>query len=463
MAPALLLLSGCAAVGPNYVAPKIAAPAVFPAATAADAAQIEPSAWWSALGDPDLSAAVRRALAANPELDVAAARIRQARAGLAGVAALQYPIGGLTALAGRGQDSRRSPEGELLSAFHAPIRSDLYAGVASIGWETDLFGAVRRGKEAKAAGVELEQQRLRATRVVLAAETGRAYATLRGLQIRRALLDQRLATAQRQLDLAQRRLAEGRASALDVRRGEAELAQLRLAVPALDGAITAALDALDTLEAQPLGASRALLSTPPSLPQALPARVLETPATVIARRPDVAAAERAVAEAHAGIGVAVAEYYPSVRLDALAGLSSAQSQHILDQDAGLSLGLVSLRWRLLDWKRIDADVAQAKGQYAEALAVYRGATLKAAGEIDSAMASLSASGEAIRQAGALQHAAAQAETLAQRGHDEGEIALTPVLEARARRLAAEDQVAASRLDAVLAAIDLYRALGLGAD
>ena len=459
-APVIAALGGCAAVGPNYIPPPLVAPAAFPSAAAPlPGSAADPARWWRGLGDPDLTAAVERALTANPALDVAAARVAQARADLAGAAALQAPIGEVGGLAGRGGDSRRSPEGRLLTAFGAPIEDNLYAGLASVGWETDLFGAVRRGKEARAAGVALEADELAATRVVVAAETARAYVTLRGLQICRAILDQRLACARRRLELARRRTAEGAASAIEVRQREADLAAIQLVAPALESGLAAALDALDTLEGQPLGANRGLRDTPPRLPLAVAAQVLDSPAQALARRPDLQAAERAVAEANAGVGVAVAEYYPSVRLNALAGLSSSASQQLLQPDAGLWAGFVGVRWRLLDWKRIDADVAAAKGRRAEALAAYRQTALAAAAEIDTAMAQLQGASEAVRRAGELTQAAARAEALAQRAHAEGAAPLTPVLEADAQRLAAEDQAAVARLDAVTASIDLYRALG----
>lgn len=463
LAPAVLALAGCVA-GPNYVPPRLTAPAAFPSAAGLPDAPgpDDPARWWRALGDAELSAAVERALDANPDLEIAAARVVQARADLASVAALRLPVGEAGALAGRGRDSRRSPEGRILTTFGAPVEDDLYIGGVSVAWESDLFGGVRRGVEARAAGAQFEARRLEAARVAVAAETARAYVALRGLQIRRAILDQRLACAGQRLALARRRVDEGAASLVEVRRAEAELAQVQLAGPRIDAGLTTALDALDTLQGRPLGSGRALLDEPPRLPLALAARVMDSPADVLARRPDVRAAERAVAEANAGVGVAVAQYYPSVTLNALAGLSSTASNQLLQSDAGLWLGFVGVRWRILDWRRIDADVAAARGRKAEALAAYRKTALAAAAEIDTAMARLHDAAEAVREADALTLAARRTEALADRARQEGAAALPPVLEARARRLEAEDGAATARLEAVEASIDLYRSLGLGA-
>ncbi len=456
------LLAGCT-VGPDYRRPPLELGAAFPSAPPKTASAIDagadPAAWWRRLGDARLSETVERAIAANPDLDVAAARVAQSRAALASLRAMALPIGGAGALAGRGSDSAQGPAGQLLQALGTPRQTDLYAGALALTWETDLFGAIRRGREAREAQAQMAVYRLQAARVVVAAEAARAYVVLRGLQQRQDILKVRLSLARRSLTLARRRAAEGEAAVLEVRQAEAGAARLEAALPAVDAGIAQALDSLDVLLGQTLGTSQRLLADPDALPTGMAAQVLEAPAEVVARRPDVAAAERAVAAANAGIGAAVAQYYPSVSLAGLAGLSATQANHLLDADAGLWAGGAVVQWRLLDWGRIGADVALAKGRRAEALAAYRQVAATAAAEIDLALATLQTTAEQARRIEDLTRAVDRARRIAQSAHAVGEATLAPVLDAEDQAYMAQDALVQAKVAAMESTIDLYRALG----
>jgi NodT family efflux transporter outer membrane factor (OMF) lipoprotein len=452
-------LSAACTVGPDYVKPQPDVGDVFPSASSASTTADVPAAWWRGLGDDRLSAAVEKAMAANTDIARAEARVEQSRAALAGIAALQLPIGEAGAAAGRGGLSREGPAGQLLDELHAPRQGDLYAGVLSLGWETDLFGGLKRAREARSALLDSEIDKVAAVKVVVAAETARAYVLLRGLQLRQANLDHRVALAARALSLSQHRLAVGEGSGLAVHAAEARLAALKAARPALDAALARTVNALDVLQGGRLGDSRGLLADKPVLPVQLAARELDAPAVTVARRPDVAAAERAVAAANAGIGVALAEYYPSLQLGVLGGLSATQIGHFLDSDAGLWAGGGLVQWRLLDWNRIGADVAAARGRKAEALAAYRGTALAAAAEIDTALAALSASAEQARRSDDLARALARTAEIAGRAQSVGEAGLAATLAADDQHLAAQDTLIQARMVALESGIDLYRALG----
>lgn len=450
---------GCT-VGPDYVRPGLDLAPSFPSARTANATvSDDPAGWWRRLGDARLAEAVAKAIKANPNLDIAAARIVQARAALAGVEAASLPIGGAGAIAGRASDSAQGPLGQLLTPVGAPRQSDLYAGALTLGWETDLFGAIRRAHEARSAQLEADIWRREAIKVVVAAQTAHAYVILRGLQQRKDILQRRIAIAQHQLMLARRRQVVGEGAGVGVRGAEAILASMQAAIPALEAGITETLNTLDVLEGAKLGSNRSLLSDPAVLPVQIAVQILDTPAQAVARRPDVAAAERDLAAANAGIGVATAEYYPSLQLSALAGLSSNEVGHLLDSNAGLWAGGAIVQWRLLDWNRIDADVAAAKGRKAEALAAYRGTALSAAAEIDTALEVLETTTHRARRSDDARQAVARTSQILARAHAVGETALEPVLDAQDKACAAEDDLVQARVAALSASIDLYRALG----
>lgn len=453
-------MAGCA-VGRPYVAPQPELPPRFPAQAGSPPASgaMALTAWWRGLGDRVLSGCVEAALNNNADLRAAAARIEQARAGLDAVRALSLPIGQVSGAAGRGEDSAASPEGRLLDAFRLRRESDLYTSVLSVGWEADLFGQIRQAREARTAQAELEVEKARAMRVAIAAETARAYILLRALQRRSAVLDARTALADRALKLTERRASVGEGAGVEVSAARAELAALRSAGPSLEAGLVKAADALDVLQGAPLGQSRALLAQMGDLPTALPAALLDTPAAAVARRPDVAAAERAIAASHAGVRVAMAAYYPSVSLGGLIGFSSTDAARLFDPDAKLWLGGASVRWRLLDWGRLNADLRAAKGRETEALAVYRATTEKAAAEIDIALAAVRTGAERTRQVEILIGEIEKVRRAADRAHAVGELALDPVLRADQRLWEARDQGVVARSAALEAAIDLYRALG----
>ncbi|WP_421736435.1 efflux transporter outer membrane subunit [Caulobacter sp.] len=452
-------LAGCA-VGRPYVAPQPELPARFPAQDAvASSGAVALAAWWHGLGDASLTACVEAALKNNADLRMAAARIEQARAGIDAVRALSLPIGQVSGVGGRGEDSASSPVGSLLEGFRLNRETDLYASVLTVGWEADLFGQIRQAREARTAQVELEVEKARAMRVAVAAETARAYVLLRALQGRSAVLDARTALAERALKLTERRAAVGEGARVEVNAARAELAALGAARPSLAAGLVKAADALDVLQGAPLGQSHALLAETGGLPTALPAAVLDAPAAAVARRPDVAAAEGAVAASHAGVRVAMAGYYPSVSLGGLVGFSSTDAARLFDPDAKLWLGGASVRWRLLDWGRLNADLRAAKGREAEALAVYRATTEKAAAEIDTALAAVRAGAERTQQVEAVIGEIAKVRHAADRAHAVGELALDPVLRADQRLWEARDQGIVARSAALEASIDLYRALG----
>ncbi|WP_374571138.1 efflux transporter outer membrane subunit [Phenylobacterium sp.] len=448
------------AVGRPYVAPQPELPAAFPAQAAGGGETAQSLAsWWRGLGDPQLSACVERALKSNAELEIAGARIEQARAALDEARALSLPIGEAAATAGRGADSALGPEGRLLSALQAGRETDLYSGVLAVGWEADLFGRLKQAREARSALVESEAEKARATRVAVAAETARAYVVLRSLQQRKATLDARVGVAEQALRLAERRAAVGEGAVVEARKAQAQLAALQAAQPQLQTGLERTADALDLLQGAPLGESRALLAMPGELPAALPEAVLDAPAAVVARRPDVAAAERAVAAAHAGVRVALAQYYPSVSLGGLVGYSRTEPEQLFDPKAGLWLGGASVRWRILDWGRLNADLRSAKGREAEALATYRSTVEQAAAEIDAALASVRGSAERARRIAAFIESVEGVRRAAGRAHEVGEATLDPVLQADQELWQARDQGVLARTAALEASIDLYRALG----
>ncbi len=174
-----------------------------------------------------------------------------------------------------------------------------------------------------------------------------------------------------------------------MRQVEGSLAQVEAQIPVLEAGLDSAMNALDVLLAVQPGTYRAELSAEASIPVAPGLAETGTPAEMIRRRPDLIVAERRLAAASARIGVAISEYYPKFSLGGLLGSATAiASGNLFTGAASQALGVLGLRWRLFDFGRIDAQIAAARGQEAEALAAYRLAVLRATEDVENAFSAL---------------------------------------------------------------------------
>jgi outer membrane protein TolC len=187
----------------------------------------------------------------------------------------------------------------------------------------------------------------------------------------------------------------------------------------------------------------------------------EGPIEVLRRRPDVIAAERHLAASNARIGQALADYYPKISLAGMLGYESSRPSDLFKATTFQPQAIAGLRWRVFDFGKVRAEVAQARGANAEALASYQLAVLHAAEEVENAFTSLvqlEAHQEELRTEVA---ALKRARDTSQEAYRGGVIALTDVLDANRQLLAAQDELAQTRADAARAAVRTFRALGGG--
>jgi outer membrane protein TolC len=200
---------------------------------------------------------------------------------------------------------------------------------------------------------------------------------------------------------------------------------------------------------------------PAAIPVAPGVPTDDPPVDVLRRRPDVIAAERRLAAANARIGQAVAEYYPKISISGLLGFEAAAPDRLFKAATYQRQGGAGLRWRLFDFGRVDAEVAQARGAEAEALARYRQSVLRAAEDVENAFTALTQlearQDELSREVAALK----RARDLSQSAYLGGAVALIEVLEADRQLLTAQDQLAQTRADAGRAAVQSFRALAGG--
>ncbi|EEG08701.1 efflux transporter outer membrane subunit [Pseudogulbenkiania ferrooxidans] len=462
------VLTGCT-VGPDYRRPEIALSPTFIGQEGVDHRQVKHKAdltiWWAAFDDPLLTHFVALALDQNLDIAQAAARVAQSRASLRYADAALLPAANVSITAARGYQSVETPLGQVLNATPGFDRSgSSYEANLNASWEIDMFGGLRRGREAARAAYEASEAGAVATRLAVAAQTADVYVTIRGLQARIAIARQQVETRRQLFAMVRLQYGKGVAAELQMNQAEGSLTQAEAQIPVLEAGLDSAMNALDVLLGVQPGTYRTELASVAPVPVVPGLAETGTPAELIRRRPDLIAAERRLAAANARIGVVVSEYYPKLSLAALLGSATAiASGNLFTGAASQAQGVLGLRWRLFDFGRVDAQIAAARGQEAEALAAYRLAVLRATEDVENAIEAL-VKREAqvgILTRGESSLARARENSLA--AYKGGVVSLIEVLDADGKLLEARDAKAQAETEAARAAIASFRALGGGWD
>jgi NodT family efflux transporter outer membrane factor (OMF) lipoprotein len=461
----LAALSGCA-VGPTYREP---APTLgdFHTAAASEARATSAPAptldtWWDGFNDPLLTSIVQQARRQNLDLAAALARVQQARAAARETGAQLLPTVDLDGQAARIHQSLESPTGQIASHLPGYNRNQsVYDAGLGAAWELDLFGGLRRGREAASDEADAARAEQVGVRISITADAADTYLRIRGDQARIAVAKQQIATDERLLDLVRQRFGRGLAAVREVAQAEALLSQARASLQPLSIDLEAQMNRLDVLLGVQPGTSAPELQRLSDIPSAPSVPADAKPIDVLRRRPDVIAAERQLAASNARIGQALAEYYPKISLAGVLGYESSRTGDLFKAATFQPEGVAGLRWRVFDFGKVSAEVAQAKGANAEALARYRQAVLRAAEDVEDAFTSLvqleAHQRELLTEVAAL----TRARDASQEAYQGGVIALTDVLDADRQLLTAQDELAQTRANSARATVGTFRALGGG--
>ncbi|MCI1838430.1 MAG: efflux transporter outer membrane subunit [Achromobacter ruhlandii] len=452
-----LALAGCAAVGPDYRPETPSHPQdwseALPDAAATDPATL--TQWWQAFNDPLLDLLQEQALARNQDLAIARLRLAQARAERDQVASRLGPSVGAQANA----TASRSPR-----ALDYPPgigESRAYTLGLNASWEMDVFGGRHRALERADAEVQAIAQDGHAVRVSLLAELAADYAALRATQARGAIARDNIATLVAAERLAQRAARHGLGTPAEVAQARAEREAAEARVPELEGDAARLAHAIGVLAGgfpaelkQRLMAAGQPLLVPPALPAALPSEVIRN-------RPDIRAAERRLAAATAGVGVATADRFPTFVIPL--GLGSAASLlHNLFSDASVlwSLG-VGASQSVYDGGQAAAGVRAAEARAQASRLAYARSLQRAFQDVEDALAGLNAEQARQRALAAAVHDSQDALDRATRLYRNGLSGYLNVLTAQRTTYQARDALALSQLARVRHAIGLYKALGAG--
>lgn len=453
-------------VGPNYQRPIAAVsdtwldlktPTTAPANTGAT--------WWTTFNDPVLDALVEQARTQNLTLRQAGLRVIQARA-LRGVAVGQFfpQSQALTGQASSNRVSRNSPQGQGDRSY-----SDYSVGLEA-AWELDFWGKFRRGIESADASLEASVADFDSALVILTADVAFNYVQVRSLQEQLAYTRANVRSQEDTLSLTEVRLNAGAVSELDVATSRATLANTKSLVPQLEDALRQTKLTLCVLLGRTPSDLEGELGDGTPVPAA-PAWIASgVPADLLRRRPEVRRAERLAASASARIGVAKADYFPSISILGSTGFHTSTYQspglspnahNLFDADSFQGFVGLDVNWPILNYGRILNNVRFNDARYQEAVAAYQQAVLQAAADVESGLSTFLRSGQ---QAVLL----AESVTSAQRTLDlsllqyrQGAIDFLRVNQAQVDLVVRQNSLVIARANVAQGAIAAYRALGGG--
>jgi multidrug efflux system outer membrane protein len=448
---AATLAGGCS-LAPVYQRPDVAAPTAFKETVPLGNWKIaEPSdavargEWWTIFGDAQMDALQADAAAASQTLKAAWARLQQARA-VAGVAAAERaPQVGLSAGATRLRSAETAPQTQ-------------WQAQAAASYEIDLFGRVANAVAAARADAQQAEALYRSLLLALHADVAANYFALRSLDAEIALLERSVRLREEALDLLQRRLRAGEIGEFDVARARTELSVTRAEAIAVGRRRAELEHALAVLTGKPPAsfalAARPLVFEPIAVPAGLPSALLE-------RRPDIAAAERALAAANARIGVARAAFFPRITLTGALGVQSAELGDLLQWSSRTWLLGPLAALPLIDGGRNRSLRAQAEARYEEAVAEYRQRVLVALQEVEDSLSALRLLAEQAREQERAIESARRALAISDARFRAGDVNYLDVIDAQRSVLATERGATQVHAERALATVALIRALGGG--
>lgn len=469
---AALVLAGCS-LTPVLKAPDIAVPSAFKEAStprqAADGsawqvaqpAEAQPRGqWWLAFHDPALTSLVQEATGANANLQAAAARVRQARA-IAGIAQAQRSVqvdGGAGAQRGRASTTSLGlPDGT-----NVPVGNAFQAQL-SASYEVDLFGRVAANVNAAQADASASEATYRSVLLALQADVAQNYFRLRSTDAELATLAKNVDLRAQSVKVNQSRFDNGDIGEFDLVRAKSELATARADAIALTRTRANLEHALAVLLGRPAAQFAAATAPLPAdgFASTLPAIPAGLPSTLLERRPDVTAAQRAMVAANARIGEARAAMFPALNLSAQGGGASSALSNMLQWSSRSWLLGAMMSLPLIDGGRNRANVTRSEAVLAESVANYRQNVLVAFAEVEDNLSGLRILASQAEQVDASVLFARRSADLAQKLYDAGRSSYLDLLDAQRNLSLVERNAAQLRGERAVTTVALIRALGGG--
>lgn len=458
LAGAVAMLGGCTTVGPDFERPRVPWLSGWTGgslqALAADPRRPRNGSvqtWWRNFNDPVLDQLVAEAQRVNPGVRIAGMRIMEARAQLGIADSTRYP-------------QVQQVNGELLGVGERRSggrdNSALTASVGfSLGWEIDFWGKFRRSIESADAAYFASIAQYDDMQVLMAAQVAGLYCSIRTVELRLRISRENAELQRRSLQITELHFRSGNESELDVQQARAQYLGTLSTVPQLEIALRQTQNALSVLLARPPGPLPEMNEGKERIPQAGLDVIVDMPAELLRRRPDVRAAEMQLAAQSALIGVSVADLYPSISLLGSLGLSATSVEGSSRTLSG-AIG-PSLVWNVFDHGRLTNTVLLQDARFQQFYEQYQDAVLRAAREVDDASVGFAKTGEQIVLLADAVKAAQRSLEIADRQYNEGLVDFQRVLDSQRTLFSEQDQLVASRGSQSQSLIAIYKAMGGG--
>jgi len=446
------LLAGCA-VGPNYKRPEVAAPDAFYAhAGPAEERALTDAPWWEVFDDPVLKTLVDEALAKGFDARLALARLDEAHARYGIARSAYWPQVDYQVAAGRERPS------EFVNPAAQGKSGNVYSASIGLGWEIDLWGRVRRLNESALAAYLATEEARRGVYLAVVTDVARAYFDLLELDAELEIARRTAESFQDTYDLFNRRLEGGAASALETSRAQAALEDTLAQIPDIERRIVATENAINVLlgrppQPVPRGALLDAQQGSPEVPAGLPSALLE-------RRPDIREAEEALHAANAGIGVAVANFFPQLNLTGLLGGVSDDVSEVFGTGKTWSIS-AGLLGPLFQGGRLRREKEVAVAQFEQAKVFYERAVTVAFADVSTTLVSREKLIEVRIESSKAVDAYREAVHIANVRYESGKSSYFEVLDAMQQLFPAEQRLARAKRDELRAVVDVYGALGGG--
>jgi NodT family efflux transporter outer membrane factor (OMF) lipoprotein len=493
IAIAAMLLAGCT-VGPNFTKPDAKLPAAWCGTHCqpqnVGASQVTPdpinTAWWTSFNDPELVKLENQVANANLDLKVASLRLAESRAERSITAADEYPTVNGNASYTRERASSNgvmSLDGSTSSATNAAtLANGTGSGVSNLpthgkgssnspfnvfqagfdaSWELDLWGRVRREVEAADASVQAQADARRDLLMTTMAEVARDYIQLRGTQTDYQITLNNLNAAKDIERVTRERYQHGLATQLDVVQASAQVKTENALLPQIAQQEDETINRLSFLLGQAPGALRAELETAQAVPPTPPTVPLGIPSDLARRRPDIRQAENNLHQATAEIGVAKADFYPTITLSGSAGLQSLQSGQLGNWGSRQFGFGPSLSVPIFEGGRLKATLNLRKEQQQEAAINYQRTVLSAWHEIDNSLTQYSSQQSRHDELKAAVDDDQNALKLAKAQYTAGTGSFLQVLDAERTLLSAQQDLTDNTTQISTTLVSLYKALGGG--
>jgi outer membrane protein, multidrug efflux system len=460
-------LAGCT-VGPDHVTPAMRLPEAWNEATGfATNGTADEGQFWRTFHDPVLDQIEQLAVQNNPDIEVARARVAEARMLAAAAGSERWPKVDLTASYSNSRLSEHgfieglgsgSPGGSGGAIFPGQ-QIDLHQVGVDASWEIDLFGGRRRSVEASEATAEAATTDARGVLLALRAGVADEYLQWCGIQERLQIVRDHRKVELAELEIRRERALAGVGDTIDVASGERALAEQDAALQGMLGEQQASQHRLERLVGAMPGELATTLRAASRLPAQTDPFAIDVPAIVLRRRPDVAAAELRLHAATATIGIATADLYPRISLTGPFGLQAQQLPDLGNYDSRFWAIGPQLRWPLFDFGRVNARIATADARAKQALATYRGTVLESLADTEIALVRVQRCQQELAARQRAMTAATTQHELATEQFERGVGEYLAVLEMQRVRLEAAESLRFARLAMAHDVVALGKALG----